>query len=183
MSLVSACRSPAVALAERPSHAPLVVEIQRKVPDARGLRSRRSSAFGVVDGLELSGSHAFRLTNGCQRTKILVIIGLEPCGERRSIRTDSADGRRRAPDAPWVALHTGGGPWRPCSRSRQPRGIVAKAAAFGFVLANAWIETLDAQPISPPPGLVSWWPGDRGAKDIIDDNDGLLKVVRHLDVA
>jgi Concanavalin A-like lectin/glucanases superfamily len=53
--------------------------------------------------------------------------------------------------------------------------IVAKAAAFGFVLANAWIETLDAQPISPPPGLVSWWPGDRNAKDIIDDNDGLLK--------
>ena len=53
--------------------------------------------------------------------------------------------------------------------------IIAKAAAFGFVLANAGIETLDAKPIPPPSGLVSWWPGDRNARDIIDDNDGLLK--------
>ena len=53
--------------------------------------------------------------------------------------------------------------------------IVAKAAVLGFVLANAGTATLDAQPIPPPPDLVSWWPGDRNARDIIDDNEGLLK--------
>ena len=53
--------------------------------------------------------------------------------------------------------------------------VATKAAAFGLVLANAWIASLDAKPISPPPGLVSWWPGDRNARDVIGDNDGVLK--------
>ena len=53
--------------------------------------------------------------------------------------------------------------------------IVAKAATLGFTLANVGIATLDAHSIEPPPDLVSWWPGDRNAKDIIGDNDGLLK--------
>jgi hypothetical protein len=54
-------------------------------------------------------------------------------------------------------------------------GTVVKAAAFGVVLANAGIASLDAKPISPPPDLVSWWPGDRNARDVIGSNDGLLK--------
>jgi hypothetical protein len=62
--------------------------------------------------------------------------------------------------------------------------IITKAATLGLMLANAGIGTLNAEPISlplhakpisQPPGLVSWWPGDRNAKDIIGDNDGLLK--------
>jgi hypothetical protein len=62
--------------------------------------------------------------------------------------------------------------------------IITKAATLSLMLANADIGTLNAEPISlplhakpisPPPGLVSWWPGDRNAKDIIGDNDGLLK--------
>jgi len=62
--------------------------------------------------------------------------------------------------------------------------IIAKTATLGLMLANAGIGTLNAEPISlplhakpisPPPDLVSWWPGDRNAKDIIDENDGLLK--------
>ncbi len=28
--------------------------------------------------------------------------------------------------------------------------------------------------ISPPPGLVSWWPGDGNALDIVGPNDGTL---------
>jgi hypothetical protein len=52
---------------------------------------------------------------------------------------------------------------------------IAKNAALSLLLANAGIFTLDARPMPPPPGLVSWWPGDRNAKDVVDNNYGLLK--------
>ena len=43
-----------------------------------------------------------------------------------------------------------------------------------FVLAP--INHLDAQIcVDPPPGLVSWWPGEGTAEDLIGNNDGTLE--------
>ena len=33
----------------------------------------------------------------------------------------------------------------------------------------------DAGPVTPPPDMVSWWPGDGNTDDIIDGNDGTLE--------
>ena len=45
--------------------------------------------------------------------------------------------------------------------------LVMWLAGFGLASAQSCV--------TPPSGLVSWWPGDGDAKDIIDGNDGILK--------
>ncbi len=45
-----------------------------------------------------------------------------------------------------------------------------------FVLAAAMLAGHAAaqECVEPPPGLVSWWPGDGNADDIQNGNDGTL---------
>jgi hypothetical protein len=49
---------------------------------------------------------------------------------------------------------------------------VGYAALFlGFLICTASAQTC----VQPPAGLVSWWPGDGNAQDIIGPNDGTLQ--------
>ena len=44
------------------------------------------------------------------------------------------------------------------------------------VLSLASSDTTFSQTcVDPPSGLVSWWPGDGNASDIVDGNDGALE--------
>ena len=48
----------------------------------------------------------------------------------------------------------------------------------GFYGTEGIVAVSDACPracVPPPSGLVSWWPGDGNAKDIVDGNDGTLQ--------
>jgi hypothetical protein len=40
-----------------------------------------------------------------------------------------------------------------------------------IAVSQAGVETC----VQPPSGLVSWWPGDGNAEDIVDGNDGVLQ--------
>ena len=40
---------------------------------------------------------------------------------------------------------------------------------------NIWLDIHAAVCVTPPSGLVSWWPGDGSANDIVDLNDGTLQ--------
>jgi len=47
----------------------------------------------------------------------------------------------------------------------------------GFVLLFSLVIISDAGAqtcVPPPPGLISWWPGDDNANDIMDSNNGIL---------
>lgn len=47
----------------------------------------------------------------------------------------------------------------------------------GFVLLCSLVIISDAGAqtcVPPPPGLISWWPGDDNANDIMDSNNGIL---------
>ena len=49
-----------------------------------------------------------------------------------------------------------------------PSGDYTFKTVFGAV------GTTGSQPIQPPPNMVSWWPGDGNAQDIVDGNHGIL---------
>ncbi len=55
---------------------------------------------------------------------------------------------------------------------------MSKALLWGaliFLLTSTLVGHVAAQTcVQPPAGLVSWWPGDGNAKDIISGNDGTL---------
>lgn len=53
--------------------------------------------------------------------------------------------------------------------------VAAKASALGVLLGSTVVDPSGAEPVSPPPDLVSWWPGDGHVFDIIDDNHGVLR--------
>jgi len=48
--------------------------------------------------------------------------------------------------------------------------VPAALALISFVPSNTRADTC----ISPPSGLVGWWPGDGNANDIIGGNNGTL---------
>jgi hypothetical protein len=43
-----------------------------------------------------------------------------------------------------------------------------------FVLANPVMATVATTCVTPPSGMVSWWPGEGNANDFIGGNDGIL---------
>ncbi|MCX6924019.1 MAG: protein kinase, partial [Verrucomicrobia bacterium] len=51
-------------------------------------------------------------------------------------------------------------------------GALALLLAFGtwLVARNLWVT----KGITPPPGLVSWWPGEGSGRDVVGNNDGTL---------
>jgi len=54
---------------------------------------------------------------------------------------------------------------------------VQSAARWGFILLLIFTLTGQAEAqtcVQPPTGLVSWWPGDGNANDILDGNNGTL---------
>jgi hypothetical protein len=61
-----------------------------------------------------------------------------------------------------------------------PRLSLIKKMVFLSVLTVSWIcsfsfsDSIHAQCIPPPSGLVSWWPGDNSAIDIAGNNNGTL---------
>ena len=59
-----------------------------------------------------------------------------------------------------------------------------KSHAFCFaaliVLLGAASQT-SAAPVSAPPGLVAWWPGNGNTKDIVGGNDGTLSGASYVD--
>ena len=63
-------------------------------------------------------------------------------------------------------------------------GIIDEVEIFNRALSEAEIRSIfkagpagkiKPQPVEPPAGMVSWWPGDGHAMDIIDGNDGALQ--------
>ncbi len=56
----------------------------------------------------------------------------------------------------------------PATRPRVPQERVSQSARL-----EKWPPTV-VPVVAPPPGLVSWWPGEGNAKDIVGGNDGEL---------
>jgi len=62
-------------------------------------------------------------------------------------------------------------------KMRHVRSMIAFGLLMGVVASDGRHSTLDAQSqncVSPPSGLVSWWPGDGNANDIWEGNEGTL---------
>ncbi len=67
---------------------------------------------------------------------------------------------------------------RPLCRMQQfsnlHRGLVsASACLLAFAVSLACPFATGAEPVLPPPGLVSWWPAEGNAQDIVGGNPGL----------
>ena len=72
------------------------------------------------------------------------------------------------------------------SRENEPSHTYTAAGTFtvtltatspdgGSLALERSITVQPRSPISPPAGLVSWWPGDGNANDIVGDNHGTLE--------
>jgi formylglycine-generating enzyme len=58
-----------------------------------------------------------------------------------------------------------------------PHGLAARASRCAAVVLICWLtgfRAWSADCVSPPAGLVSWWPGDGNAHDIAGGNNGIL---------
>jgi Ca2+-binding RTX toxin-like protein len=53
--------------------------------------------------------------------------------------------------------------------------VTLAALLTGVVLLGSSTSTAAPTCVAPPAGLVSWWPGEGNAQDIVDGNDGLLR--------
>ena len=63
-------------------------------------------------------------------------------------------------------------------------GLIDEVELFDRALTEAEIKAIfeagsagkrKPQPVEPPAGMISWWPGDGHAQDIVDGNDGALQ--------
>ncbi len=52
--------------------------------------------------------------------------------------------------------------------------ILSLSLLLAMVLSFSFAASIQAQCVLPPLGMVSWWPGDGNANDIIDGNNGTL---------
>ena len=55
-----------------------------------------------------------------------------------------------------------------------PNGMVAVTGSSSGDYAIVVYRETPAQPMTVPPGLVAWWPGDGDAQDIFNTNNGML---------
>ena len=54
-------------------------------------------------------------------------------------------------------------------------GTYSGDLVIGDIVRGMHFGNAEADPIPPPEGMVSWWPGDGNAEDIVDGNDGSLQ--------
>ena len=60
-------------------------------------------------------------------------------------------------------------------KTRERMTKVLIGGALISIIVTIVVSHASAQCVDPPPGLVSWWPGDGNAFDIEDGNDGTLQ--------
>ena len=87
---------------------------------------------------------------------------LAPPSQAIFFRDDTVSGRLEQLDAVVEALRISG-------VTRTPQEIAAIQQRLGLVEGPP-----EPQPVQPPVGMISWWPGDGNAHDIVDGNDGVL---------
>ena len=59
-------------------------------------------------------------------------------------------------------------------RNRNFVGVSVLVALSLFLAPNLLLAATQAACVPPPPGLISWWPGNGNAKDIVGGENGIL---------